>query len=323
MAKKKFYYDEEKLIYVQVLSNRKDKINNVLIYIFVVICLPFFGFFILSFLIKSPKIRQQEDIIKSLKINYEILSTKVKKVNEVLDEIEERDDNIYRVYFRANPVAKSVRNQKVGGINRYKDLEGHKYSELIKDLAQKVDLISQRLVVQSKSLDTIVEMAKNKTKRLAHIPAIQPVSNKNLKRMASGYGYRIHPIYKVRKFHSGMDFSTPEGTPIVATGDGTVTVSKDSRMGYGKHIEINHGYGYITRYAHLSRRIVRRWKKVKRGDIIGYVGSTGSSTAPHLHYEVLVNKKHTNPVYFYYNDLTPEQYEKMIRLSRLENQSFD
>jgi murein DD-endopeptidase MepM/ murein hydrolase activator NlpD len=166
-------------------------------------------------------------------------------------------------------------------------------------------------------------MARNKEKMLAAIPAIQPVANKNLKKMASGYGYRIHPIYKVRKMHWGTDFSAPTGTPIYATGDGTVTTYKRSRSGYGRHIMIDHGFGYETLYAHMSKIEVRKGQRVKRGDIIGYIGSTGSSTAPHLHYEVIKDGRKINPINYFFNDLSPEEYEEMLIISSHSNQSFD
>ena len=188
---------------------------------------------------------------------------------------------------------------------------------------KKIDQVTTQLYIQSKSFDEIIELAQNKTTMLASIPAIQPVSNKDLSRMASGFGNRIHPIYKTRKFHAGMDFSAKTGTPIYATGDGEISKIKRSRKGYGNHVVINHGFGYKTLYAHMSKYIVKKRQKVKRGDIIGYVGNTGTSVAPHLHYEVHKDGKKINPVNFYYNDLTPEQFEKMLLISSQSNQSFD
>jgi murein DD-endopeptidase MepM/ murein hydrolase activator NlpD len=210
-----------------------------------------------------------------------------------------------------------------GGVNRYKSLDGFENSTMIKDVTKKIDILSKQLVVQSKSLDEIVGMAKNKKEMLASIPAIQPVANKELKRMASGYGYRIHPIYKTRKYHWGMDFSAPKGTPVYATGNGKVSKVKRSRRGYGNQVKITHGFGYQTFYAHLDRYTVRKYQKVKRGDLIGYVGSSGTSTAPHLHYEVLKGNRKVNPVYYYFNDLTPDEYNTMLEMSSLENQSLD
>ncbi len=194
---------------------------------------------------------------------------------------------------------------------------------MIEKATKDLDVLSKQLVVQSKSLDEIVALAKNKEELLASIPAIQPVANKDLKRMASGYGYRIHPIYKTRKFHWGMDFSAPKGTPVYATGNGTIEKVKRSRRGYGNQVKINHGFGYVTFYAHLQKYTVRKNQKVKRGDLIGYVGTSGTSTAPHLHYEVIKGKRKLNPVYFYFSDLTPEEYDRMLEMASQENQSLD
>jgi murein DD-endopeptidase MepM/ murein hydrolase activator NlpD len=277
----------------------------------------FFQFF------DSPKERILKREIKKLSSQYYIIEDKLQRVEIVLDDIQERDDNIYRIIFEADPIPKSIRKAGYGGINRYKDLTGFKNSELIISTASKIDQITKQLYIQSKSFDDIIELARNKKDMLAAIPAIQPVSNKDLSRMASGYGYRIHPIYKTRKFHYGMDFSTKTGTPIYATGNGKITKTKRSRKGYGNHIVIDHGYGYKTLYAHMKKYVVKRGQVVKRGEIIGYVGNTGTSVAPHLHYEVHKNGKKINPVNFYYNDLDPEQYEKMLEMCSQNNQSFD
>jgi murein DD-endopeptidase MepM/ murein hydrolase activator NlpD len=208
-------------------------------------------------------------------------------------------------------------------VNRYTYLEGYSNSDLVIDTKKRLDKLKKRLYVQSKSFDEVVDLAKNKEKMLAAIPAVQPVPNKNLKRVASGYGYRVHPIYKVRKMHWGMDFSAPTGTEIFATGDGLISKVVNSRRGYGKHVIIDHGYGYKTLYAHMSSIDVKRGQKVKRGDVIGLVGNTGTSNGPHLHYEVIKDGKKINPANYYFNDLTPEEYDLMIELSSSVNQSFD
>tara|TARA_B100001094_G_C18124365_1_gene768631 strand:- start:680 stop:1525 length:846 start_codon:yes stop_codon:yes gene_type:complete len=277
----------------------------------------FFQFF------DSPKEKILNREIKQLSTQYNVVQNKLNQVELVLDDIQHRDDNIYRVIFEADPIPKSIRKAGYGGVNRYKDLTGYNNSELIISTANKIDQITKQLYIQSKSFDEIIELAKNKKDMLAAIPAIQPVSNKDLSRMASGYGYRIHPIYKTKKLHAGMDFSAKTGTPIYATGDGKIIKVKRSRRGHGNHVIIDHGFGYKTLYAHMSKYTVKRGQKVNRGDIIGYVGNTGMSTAPHLHYEVHKNGKKINPVNFYYNDLTPEQYEKMLEISSQNNQSFD
>ena len=247
----------------------------------------------------------------------------MKKAEIVLDDLQKRDDNIYRLIFEADPIPKSIRKAGYGGVNRYQDLTGFNNSELVISTSKKIDQVTKQLYIQSKSFDEIIDLAKNKATMLASIPAIQPVSNKDLSRMASGFGNRIHPIYKTKKFHAGMDFSAKTGTPIYSTGDGEISKVKTSRKGYGNHVVINHGFGYKTLYAHMSKYIVKKRQKVKRGDIIGYVGNTGTSVAPHLHYEVHKDGKKINPVNFYYNDLTPEQFEKMLLISSQSNQSFD
>jgi len=277
----------------------------------------FFQFF------DSPKEKRLKDEIYNLTSQYYVINNNMKQIEVVLDDIQERDDNIYRTIFEADPIPNSIRKQGFGGVNRYKKFEGYSNSKIIINTTRKIDQLTKQLYLQSKSFDEIINLAKNKSEMLASIPAIQPVSNKNLSRMASGYGYRIHPIYKTRKLHTGMDFSAKTGTEIYATGDGVISKIRRSKRGYGNHVKINHGFGYETLYAHMSKYIVKRGQKVKRGEVIGYVGNTGTSVAPHLHYEVHKDKRRINPVNFYYNDLNPEEYEKMIEISSQSNQSFD
>ena len=323
MTNKKYYYDTKTLSYKQIKLSKFKKIRNLLYFLIgsgitgLAMMLIFFQFF------DSPKEKILNREIKQITSQYEIIQKKLEQVEIVLDDMQKRDDNIYRVIFEADPIPKSIRKAGYGGINRYQELTGYKNSDLIINTNKKLDQITKQLYIQSKSFDDIIELAKNKTEMLASIPAIQPVSNKDLSRMASGYGYRIHPIYKTRKFHAGMDFSAKTGTPIYATGNGKVSKVKRSRRGYGNHVIIDHGYGYKTLYAHMSKYIVKKKQKVKRGDIIGYIGNTGTSVAPHLHYEVHKNGKKLNPVNFYYNDLNAEEYEKMLEISSQNNQSFD
>ncbi len=323
MAKIKYYYDTKTLSYKRIELNRIRKIKNFFYFLIgsaltgLIMVIIFFQFF------DSPKEKILNREIKQLTSQYDIIEDKLHQVESVLDDIQQRDDNIYRVIFEADPIPKSIRKAGYGGVNRYKHLSGYKNSELVITTTKKMDQITKQLYIQSKSFDDIIELAKNKTDMLSSIPAIQPVSNKDLTRMASGYGYRIHPIYKTRKLHTGMDFSAKTGTPIYATGDGKIAKIKKSRRGYGNHVIINHGFGYRTLYAHMSKFAVIKGQKIKRGDIIGYVGNTGTSMAPHLHYEVHKDGKKINPVNFYYNDLTPEQYEKMLEISSQNNQSFD
>ena len=323
MSKIKYYYDTKTLSYKRIELSNIDKFKNFIIYFTTSAILAFFILLFFFHYFDSPKEKRLKNEIQNLTTQYQVINNNLQQIELVLDDIQKRDDNIYRTIFEADPIPISIRKQGFGGVNRYEKLSGYSNSDLIINTTKKVDQLTKQLYLQSKSFDEIINLAKNKSKMLASIPAIQPVSNKDLKRMASGYGYRIHPIYKTRKMHYGMDFSAKIGTEIYATGDGVVSKVKRSKRGYGNYVKINHGYGYETLYAHMSKYIVKKGQKVKRGEVIGYVGNTGISTAPHLHYEVRKDKKKINPVNFYYNDLTPEEYEKMLELSSQYNQSFD
>ena len=323
MAKIKYYYDTKTLSYKRIELNTFDKFKRTLSFlsasavIGLIMVIVFFQFF------DSPKEKRLKSEIENLVVQYDILSKKMTQIDLVLDDIQQRDDNIYRVIFEADPIPSSIRKAGFGGVNRYKDIRNFKNTVLVIEAAKKADKLSKQLYIQSKSFDEVIDLAKNKADMLASIPAIQPIANKDLSRMASGYGYRLHPIYKTRRLHTGMDFTAPQGTPIYATGDGKVAKVRRSRRGYGNHVIIDHSYGYQTLYAHMTKYIVNRGQKVKRGEIIGYVGSSGTSVAPHLHYEVMKNKRKINPVNYYYNDLSPEEYEKMLEISSQNNQSFD
>jgi len=323
MAKIKYYYDTKTLSYKRIELNTFDKFKRSLGFLSastvvgLIMVIVFFQFF------DSPKEKRLKSEIENLVLQYDILSKKMTQIDLVLDDIQHRDDNIYRVIFEADPIPSSIRKAGFGGVNRYKDIRNFSNAELVIEASKKADKLSKQLYIQSKSFDEVIDLAKNKADMLASIPAIQPIANKDLGRVASGYGYRIHPIYKTRKLHTGMDFTAPQGTPIYATGDGEIAKVRRSRRGYGNHVIVDHGYGYQTLYAHMTKYIVYRGQKVKRGEIIGYVGSTGTSVAPHLHYEVIKNKRKINPVNYYYNDLSPEEYYKMLEISSQNNQSFD
>ena len=323
MAKIKYYYDTKTLSYKPIKLNSGEKIKGYFIFFLSSVLLSFFILLIFYQFFDSPKEKKLKLEIQNLTSQYEVINNNMKQVEIVLDEIQDRDDNIYRVIFEADPIPTSIRKQGFGGVNRYEKLLGLSNSELIINTSKKIDQLTKQLYLQSKSFDEVIDLAKNKSNMLASIPAIQPVANKDLKRMASGYGYRIHPIYKTRKMHYGMDFSAKTGTEIYSTGDGVVSKVKRSKRGYGNYIKINHGFGYETLYAHMSKYIVKKGQKVKRGEVIGYVGNSGISTAPHLHYEVRKDNKKINPVNFYYNDLSPEEYEKMLEISLQSNQSLD
>jgi murein DD-endopeptidase MepM/ murein hydrolase activator NlpD len=325
MSKVKYYYDAENLAYKRIKTKKRKKVGYIFLFL---LSSLLFGFLCLVLLINTPYFETPKDKLltgelESMKLNYKLLNRKMDLMTDVLSAIEERDNNIYRIYFNTSPITNEQRKEGFGGTNRYKDLEGYNNSELVINTNKKVDMLTKELVIQSKSLDEIVALAKQKEKLLAAIPAIQPVKNEDLKRMASGFGYRSDPFTKIRKFHYGMDFTAKSGTPIYATGDGVVLKADNSLSGYGNHIEINHGYGYVTLYAHLSKYNCKRGQKVKRGDVIGYVGSTGRSEAPHLHYEVIKGKEKINPLNFYYGSISAQEYVEITKLANQENQSLD
>ena len=273
---------------------------------------------------ESPKIVELRKENQELETHFEILNKEVNVAYKMLENLEERDDNIYRIIFEAEPIPSTIRQAGVGGINRYKELiDGNlKREELLVDNYIKIDELKRKLYIQTKSYDELFGMANNKENLIAAIPAIQPIYNKDLRRVASGYGMRIDPFLKVRRMHYGLDFSVKKGTPIYATADGEVVIIKSSFGGLGKHIYLDHGNGYRTVYAHLNKFNVKKGQKVKRGELIAYSGNTGRSTSPHLHYEVHKNGEKVNPINFFFNDLTPSQYEEVIRIASIENQAL-
>ena len=323
MAKVKYYYDSETLSYRKIKLRKRDKLSKTMVFLLASTLIGALMVLIMYQFVESPKQKVLNRELQNMKLHYELLDKKMKQAQGVLEGIQHRDNDIYRVYFEANPIPDEQRKAGFGGVNRYKSLEGFNNSEMIKDVTINLDILTKQLYVQSKSLDEIIEMASDKEELLAAIPAIQPVSKEDLTRMASGYGWRLDPFTKARKMHSGMDFTSPQGTPIYATGNGKVIRADNRSTGYGKHVRIDHGFGYVTLYAHLSKYNVKRGKKVKRGDVVGYVGSTGRSQAPHLHYEVRYNKRKINPINFYYGDLSPEEFKEMLKMASQEGQSLD
>ena len=291
MAKVKYYYDSEKLAYRKITPKKRKKFGFAALFI---VASALFGF--LSFVVllnvpyfKTPNDRVQQREIENLRLNYSILNKKLEQLQVVADQMADRDNNLYRTYFNTTPITEEER--KSGYKNNYVALQGYNNSELVIRTTKKVDVLSKELAIQSKSLDAILKLAEAKQDFLASIPAIQPVQNEKLRHVASGFGYRTDPFTKARKMHEGMDFTAKTGTPIFASGDGIVVRADNSASGFGNHIVIRHGYGYESLYAHLSKYKCRAGQRVKRGDIIGYVGSTGRSEAPHLHYEVHKNGK--------------------------------
>lgn len=325
MSKVKYYYDPETLSYRPIAITNKKRISN------------FFLFFLTSFLfglstllillntdwINTPAEISQKRALENYELQFDILNKKLTQIEAVVSHLEDRDNNLYRVYFEASSIPEEQRKAGFGGVNRYKDLEGYDNSELIINTAKRLDILSKQTVVQSRSLDEIERLAANKAELIEAIPSIQPIKNEDLTRMASGYGYRIDPFTKKRRFHYGMDFSAKKGTPIYATGNGIVQRADNRSSGYGRHIRIDHGFGYISLYGHLEKYNVRRGQKVKRGDIIGFVGNTGRSVGPHVHYEIFKDNEKINPLNFYYGNLSQKEFDALLTQSKLENQSMD
>ena len=324
MARIKYYYDTETCRYERIRRSKWDIFLNMLGFLLISVVFAVIMLRISNLYFDSPKEATLKKENEELRLYYEMMEQDLNRMNEMLTLLQDRDDNIYRTIFEAEPIPSSIRQAGVGGTQRYKDLldKGLKREDLILSNLKKIDQIKKQMYIQTKSYDEIMRMANDKDKMWACIPAIQPISNKELNRMASGFGMRVHPIYKVRRLHTGCDFSAPRGTPIYATGDGVVKLVLSEYGGYGKQIEIDHGYGYITKYAHLDKFKVTKGQKIKRGEIIGYVGNTGSSTAPHLHYEVIKDNKKINPMNFFFQDLNAEEYEKLLELASRENQSL-
>lgn len=323
MTKIKYRFNPESLSYDRITKSFGKKLLIVFSYLVVLLFVAIILNLLYSGIFNTPKEKRLMRENNQLLFQYELLNEKIANLEDVLSDIEKRDDNIYRTIFNTDPIPRSIRDAGFGGVNRYEYLEGFNQSELVIETAKKLDKLTKAVYVQSKSYDEIIGLALNREDQLASLPAIQPISNKDLTRTASGWGFRIHPIYKILKFHYGMDFTAPTGTEIYATGDGKIVTVEWSRRGYGNQIIIDHGYGYLTLYAHLSSFNVRLGQEVKRGDVIGSVGSTGLSTAPHLHYEVHLYRKAVNPINYYFNDLSPEEFDRMIELSMHSGQTFD
>ena len=323
MAKVKYYYDSETLSYRKIERKKRTTFKYALVFLLGSALFGFFFVIIGSYFFESPKERELTRELENLELQFNILNKRMDNAFAALENVEERDNAIYRLYFEANPIPEEQRRAGFGGVNRYDKYEGFDNSILVKESNKRLDILEKAIVVQSKSLDEIAILAEDKEKFLEAIPAIQPVKNEDLTRMASGYGYRTDPFTKVRKFHYGMDFTAPRGTPIYASGDGVVVRADNSATGYGKHIRIDHGYGYVSLYAHMYKYNVRTNQRVKRGDLIGFVGSTGRSEAPHLHYEVFKDGERINPINFYYGNLSAEEFNDLLEKASLENQSLD
>lgn len=317
-----YLYNPNTLDYERVYPSTKDRLFSVLRHLSTGIAFGIATFFIMMHVIDSPQESQLRKENKLLQTQYEVLDLRLNNAMEILDDIQQRDENLYRAIFQAESIPESVRKSGFGGTNRYKHLMELSNAELVVSTTQKMDMLRKQLYIQSNSLEELIEIGKNQEERAKCIPAIQPISNKDLRQTASGFGMRIDPIYRTPRFHSGMDFSAKVGTDIYATGDGKVTMA-GWKQGYGNCVMIDHGYGYQTLYGHMSKFKVRVGQKVKRGEVIGAVGNTGKSTGPHLHYEVIVRGRYDNPSKYYYMDLTPEEYDRMIQIAENHGQVMD
>ena len=323
MAELKYRFNPETLNFERITLSAWQRTKRLIIYLSPGLIVGLLGIFLVYQFVDSPKEATLKRENQQLLILYELLNKQIAELEQVMGDVRRRDDNIYRVIFEADPLPESMRQAGTGRINRYRDIAGFASSDLIIDTRRRLDKLARQMVVQSRSLDEVASLVLRKQEMLAAIPSIQPIPNEDLTMTAGGYGWRIHPIHKINKFHAGMDFTAKPGTPIYATGDGKVTFAEYATNGYGLHVIIDHGFDYQTLYAHLSKVEVRRGQKVKRGDVIGLVGNSGLSAGPHLHYEVRKGGEPVDPVNFFFNDLSPEEYALMLEISRNAGQSLD
>ena len=324
MSRIKYYYDTESCRYERIRTSKWDIFINSLAFLTVATVIAtglVYGYMVYF---ESPEEAQLRKENQELLMYYNLMGEDMESISKVLQGMQDRDDDIYRVIFGVNPLANEIRTGGTGGANKYRALmeKGLSREDLIVNDLQKIDVLKKRMYIQTKSYDEIVELAKNKEDFLAALPAIQPVSNEELKRLSSGFGYRIDPYLKTRRKHTGVDFSLEVGNPVHATGDGKIKYTKSSLSGYGKQVHIDHDFGFQTKYGHLDKILVKKGQWVKRGDLIGYSGNSGKSTAPHLHYEVIKNGIKVNPIHYFSRDLSAEEYEEILRLASIENQAM-
>jgi murein DD-endopeptidase MepM/ murein hydrolase activator NlpD len=323
MQNSRYKFNPESLSFDRIRLGFRAVLLRSLAYFVASLMIALCYYVIFAIFFDSPKEKALLREIDQLTLQYDLIQRDMTDLEKVIGQLQETDDNLYRTIFEAEPIPVTLREGGVGGVNRYKELEGYNKSDVVIETTKKLDRIRKKIYIQSKSFDDLIVLAKSKEEMLGSIPAILPISNKDLTRTASGFGPRVHPIYKIIKLHAGMDFTAPSGTEIYATGNGTVAYVNSSKRGLGNHIIINHGYGYTSVYAHLDSFNVRTGQKVERGDVIAFVGNTGLSIAPHLHYEIKLNGLNVDPVNYYFNDLTPDEYERMIEIASKTGQSFD
>ena len=323
MPKSKYKFNPESLSFDRIRLGVKGLTIKIITYFFAGVVISIVFYLTFSRFFDSPKERMLKRENDQLKLQYELINKKINQVSDVLKDLRLRDDNIYRTIFEAEPIPQTVREAGFGGVNRYDNLDGYENSSLVIGTSKKLDKILKQVYIQSKSYDEIIPLALNKEEMLKCIPAIQPVANKGLERTSSGFGWRIHPWYKTKIFHYGLDFAAPIGTEIYVTGDGVVESVERSFRGYGNKVVVNHGFGIKTLYAHMHDFKVVQGQRVKRGNVIGHVGNSGLSTGPHIHYEIIKNNEKVNPINYFFNDLTPEQYDQIIAISNNNGQALD
>ena len=323
MSRGKFRYNPKTLSYEKLERSWGERILLGFIYIAPTVVLSIiFGFFI-AYRIDSPKEKRLRAELVEVEAELQEWQSRMERIDRITEDIKKRDEELYRSALGAKEFPNELRMMGVGGSDKYKHLEGKSNDELLITTAQKLDQLESKLHAQSISFKELVNLTKERETRLASLPAIQPVRNSDLKRVASGYGWRVDPVYKTKKMHWGLDFTAEVGTEIYATGDGVVEEVTQNAWGYGREIVINHGFGYKTRYAHLSKFMVKEGQQVKRGETIGLVGNSGKSTGPHLHYEVEKDGQKVNPIGYFHSDLSPEQFEEIIRISKNAFKSMD
>ncbi len=323
MKKIKYYYNTNTLRYEKLETPLRVKLLRVFGFVAAALVTAGLISYVAFQFIGSPKEKLLAQQNKDLKDNYKELETDLQSVQQQMKELEKRDNDVYRAIFEASPVPDSARAKELEEKKEIATVEKIKDHQLATAIRATLNNLTSRIAAQKKSYDEVDGLVKNKEQLLSHTPAIQPVSNKDLSRIASGYGSRIDPVYKTVKFHYGLDFAAPQGTPIYATADGTITTAGSTGNGYGNHVIINHGYGYETLYGHMVRVKVSNGQGIKRGEVIGWVGSTGKSTGPHCHYEVHKYADKIDPIYFFYNDLTPAQFDLLLKKAAASNQSLD
>ena len=323
MKKIKYYYNTHTLRYEKLETPLRVKLIRIFGFIAAALVTAMIITFFAFRFIGSPNEKLLRSENERMKDRYKELSKEVKDIQLQMAELEKRDNDVYRSIFEANPIPDSARAKELEKELQIAKVEGMEESDLVNSIISTLNNLSSRVRAQQTSFKEVTDLVKNKEKLLAATPAIQPLSNKDLKRIASGFGYRIDPVYKTAKLHPGLDFTAPAGTPIYATADGIIEFAGNRGDGYGNVVIINHGFGYKTLYGHMYRIKIRSSQRVIRGEVIGWVGSTGKSTGPHCHYEVIKNGNKIDPIYFFYNDLTPEQFDRLLKVAAASNQSFD